>query len=166
MTLETAILAGGCFWGVEELIRQLNGVHATRVGYTGGTLVNPTYDDICTGRTGHTEAIEVIFDSQLLSFEHLLQFFFQIHDPTTPNRQGNDRGTQYRSAIFYMSDTQRHAALQLIEYMNESNKWPAAIVTEVVPANIFYEAERYHQRYLEFRPHGYNCHFIRPQWRL
>ena len=166
MTEDKAILAGGCFWGVEELLRQLDGVTATRVGYTGGILANPTYDDICTGGTQHAEAVEVKFNSHTLSFEALLQFFFQIHDPTTPNRQGNDKGTQYRSAIFCLNEDQQRTAARLISQMEASKKWPGHIATEVVPAGIFYEAEPYHQRYLELRPHGYNCHFVRPEWRL
>lgn len=162
MTKERAILAGGCFWGMEELIRKLPGVIDTTVGYTGGHETNPTYKS----HAGHAEAVEVIFDSSQLSYRQLLEFMFQIHDPTTTNRQGNDVGTSYRSAIFYLDDAQRKAAEQLIVEMSASHRWPGAIVTEVVPADKFSTAEDYHQDYLQHNPDGYSCHYIRPDWKL
>ncbi len=160
-TTESAILAGGCFWGVEELFRKLNGVLRTRVGYTGGKLVNPSYEVVKTGSTGHAEAIEIVFDSAILSYEELLRFFFKIHDPTTINRQGNDRGSQYRSAIFTQSEAQRLLALKVKNEVDLSGKWGAPVVTEIVEATAFFEAEQYHQKYLEKNPNGYTCHFIR-----
>jgi len=166
MINERAILAGGCFWGMEDLIRKIPGVLDTTVGYTGGTLPNPTYEDIKAKVTGHAEAIEVVFDPQHLSYRALLEFFFQIHDPTTPNRQGNDIGPSYRSAIFYASDTQKQVAEALVAEMAASRKWPGKIVTEIVPASEFYAAEGYHQDYLKRYPDGYTCHFIRPAWKL
>ena len=162
MSLEKAILAGGCFWGVEELIRHLPGVHSTVVGYTGGDVPNATYRNHGT----HAEGIEVMFDPAKLSYRALLEFFFQIHDPTTKNRQGNDRGTSYRSAIFYLDETQKATARTLIEEMTASRKWPGTIVTEVVPAGDFWNAEAEHQDYLQKNPYGYTCHFIRPEWVL
>ena len=162
MTIEKAILAGGCFWGVEELIRDLPGVTKTVVGYTGGDVPNATYRNHGT----HAEGIEVLFDSDVLSYRKLLEFFFQIHDPTTLNRQGNDRGTSYRSAIFYLDAKQKDAATQLIADMTASRKWPGAIVTEVVPAGDFWNAEAEHQDYLRKNPYGYTCHFIRPEWTM
>lgn len=162
MSTEKAILAGGCFWGVEELIRNLPGVTSTVVGYTGGDVPNATYRNHGT----HAEAIEIIFDPKKLSYRTLLEFFFQIHDPTTLNRQGNDRGTSYRSAIFYLSEAQKETANTLIAEMNASKKWPGAIVTEVVPASDFWNAEEEHQDYLQKNPYGYTCHFIRPDWKL
>ncbi len=158
---ERAILAGGCFWGMQDLIRKLPGVINTIVGYTGGTLLNPTYQDVKYKKTGHAEAIEIIFDSSKLSYLQLLQFFFQIHDPTTVNRQGNDIGESYRSAIFYVNDKQKQIAENLINQIDASQKWLAKIVTEVIPASEFYQAEEYHQDYLEKNPGGYTCHFIR-----
>ena len=166
MSTEKAILAGGCFWGMEELIRHLPGVIATRVGYTGGHLDNPTYKDMTTGETGHAEAIEIVFNPAQLSYRQLLEFFFQIHDPTTKNRQGNDKGTQYRSAIFVANEIEKTVAEEVIAQVNASGKWPGKAVTEVVQAGKFYEAEEYHQKYLELRPDGYTCHFIRPNWKL
>lgn len=166
MKTEKAILAGGCFWGMEELFRNLPGVQATRVGYTGGDFDNPTYDDMKTGETNHAEAIEIIFDAEKLSYRKLLEFFFQIHDPSTKNRQGNDRGTQYRSAIFYNNNEQKKTAEEVIEQVNHSGKWPGQVVTELVKARIFYEAESFHQKYLKLYPEGYTCHFIRPNWTL
>lgn len=163
---ETAILAGGCFWGMQELIRNLPGVKATRVGYTGGHTKHPTYEDIKTGVTGHAEAVEIHFDPAQLGYRALLEFFFQIHDPTTLNRQGNDRGTSYRSAIFYLTDAQKRIAEETIAAIQVSGKWPGNIVTEVTKAEEFYEAEGYHQNYLQQYPDGYTCHFIRPQWEL
>ncbi|WP_217603087.1 peptide-methionine (S)-S-oxide reductase MsrA [Chitinophaga sp. GbtcB8] len=162
MSTEKAILAGGCFWGVEELIRNLPGVTSTVVGYTGGDVPNATYRNHGT----HAEGIEIIFDPEKLSYRTLLEFFFQIHDPTTLNRQGNDRGTSYRSAIFYLSEAQKETANTLIAEMNASKKWPGAIVTEVVPASDFWNAEEEHQDYLQKNPYGYTCHFIRPDWKL
>lgn len=162
MTTEKAILAGGCFWGVEELIRHYPGVISTVVGYTGGDVLNATYRNHGT----HAEGIEVVFDPSLLSYRKLLEYFFQIHDPTTRNRQGNDIGASYRSAIFYTDDAQRDTAKALIAEMQDSGKWPGKIVTEVVPATAFWNAEAEHQNYLQRNPYGYTCHFIRPEWKL
>jgi peptide-methionine (S)-S-oxide reductase len=162
MNTEKAILAGGCFWGVEELIRGLPGVSSTIVGYTGGDVRNASYRNHGT----HAEAIEITFDPARLSYRKLLEFFFQIHDPTTKNRQGNDRGTSYRSAIFYMNETQKETAGKLIEEMTASHKWPGPIVTEVVPASDFWNAEEEHRNYLQKHPYGYTCHFIRPEWKI
>jgi peptide-methionine (S)-S-oxide reductase len=162
MELEKAILAGGCFWGVEDLIRELPGVSSTIVGYTGGDVKNATYRNHGT----HAEAIEITFDPAVLSYRKLLEFFFQIHDPTTKNRQGNDRGTSYRSAIFYLSEAQKETAKKLIEEMTASHKWPGSIVTEVVPASDFWNAEEEHQNYLKKHPYGYTCHYIRPEWKI
>lgn len=162
MNKEKAILAGGCFWGIEGLIRNLPGVIDTTVGYTGGSVANPTY----ALHTGHAEAIEVIFDSDILSYRKLLEFFFQIHDPTTLNRQGNDIGTSYRSAIFYLNEGQKQVAEHLISEITASRKWPGMIVTGVVPASTFYPAEEYHQDYLQHYPEGYTCHFVRTSWKL
>ena len=163
---ETALLAGGCFWGMQDLIRKQQGVITTTVGYTGGTLENPTYNHVKTGSTGHTEAIEIKFDPELISYRDLLAYFFQIHDPTTHNRQGNDIGTQYRSAIFYTNDIQRDIAEALIKELNQSGIWPNPITTEVVKATPFWPAEQEHQDYLERFPTGYTCHFERPDWKL
>ncbi|MET3878048.1 peptide-methionine (S)-S-oxide reductase MsrA [Chitinophaga sp. OAE865] len=162
MSIEKAILAGGCFWGVEELIRQLPGVVSTVVGYTGGDVPNATYRNHGT----HAEGIEIKFDPAVLSYRSLLEFFFQIHDPTTRNRQGNDIGTSYRSAIFYLDEAQHQTAIGLIAELNASGKWPGPIVTEVVPATAFWNAEEEHQDYLQKHPHGYTCHFVRPDWKL
>ncbi|MDQ6813360.1 MAG: peptide-methionine (S)-S-oxide reductase MsrA [Bacteroidota bacterium] len=162
MKIEKAILAGGCFWGVEELIRDLPGVTKTLVGYTGGDVPNATYGHHGT----HAEGIEVTFDAELLSYKKLLEFFFQIHDPTTKNRQGNDRGTSYRSAIFYLNDEQKQTANQLITEMSASKKWPGPIVTEVVAAGDFWNAEEEHQNYLRKHAGGYTCHYIRPEWTM
>ncbi len=162
MNIEKAILAGGCFWGVEELIRELPGVTSTVVGYTGGDVRNATYRNHGT----HAEGIEIEFDAARLSYRKLLEFFFQIHDPTTRNRQGNDRGTSYRSAIFYLNETQKETAEKLIEEMTASHKWPGSIVTEVVPASDFWNAEEEHQNYLQKHPYGYTCHFRRPEWKI
>ncbi|KAB1072278.1 peptide-methionine (S)-S-oxide reductase MsrA [Methylobacterium planeticum] len=159
---ETAILAGGCFWGMQDLIRRQEGVVATRVGYTGGDVPNATYRNHGT----HAEAIEITFDPARTSYRRILEFFFQIHDPTTPNRQGNDRGLSYRSAIFTLDDTQRQTAEDTIADVNASGLWPGKVVTEVTPAGPFWEAEPEHQDYLERRPDGYTCHFIRPNWTL
>lgn len=162
MSTEKAILAGGCFWGVEELIRQQPGVISTVVGYTGGDVPNATYRNHGT----HAEGIEIVFDPAILTYRALLEYFFQIHDPTTRNRQGNDIGTSYRSAIFYLDETQHQTALALIAEMDASGKWPAKIVTEVVPAGAFWNAEEEHQAYLQKHPYGYTCHFERPDWTL
>ena len=159
---ERAVLAGGCFWGMQDLIRKLPGVAETRVGYTGGDVPNATYRNHGT----HAEAIEILFDPSKLSYRKLLEFFFQIHDPTTPNRQGNDRGMSYRSAIFYTTDEQKAVALDTIEDVNASGIWPGKVVTEVAPASDFWDAEPEHQDYLERIPNGYTCHFIRPDWVL
>jgi peptide-methionine (S)-S-oxide reductase len=156
---ETATLAGGCFWGVEELVRALPGVVDTTVGYAGGTLDNPRYEDVKKGRTGHAESLQIIFDPSKISYDDILDFFFRLHDPTTANRQGNDIGTQYRSAIFYHDDAQRGAAQRAIQ--RAQPKWPRPIVTEVVPFTNFYEAEDFHQDYLQRNPHGYTCHYLR-----
>lgn len=157
-----AILAGGCFWGVEELVRNLPGVTATEVGYTGGDVPNATYRNHGT----HAEAIKITFDPTKLSYRKLLEFFFQIHDPTTRNRQGNDMGPSYRSAIFYLNEEQKTTAETLIQEMTASKKWPGPIVTEVVPASDFWRAEEEHQNYLQKYPNGYTCHWIRPDWKL
>ncbi|MGH9828038.1 MAG: peptide-methionine (S)-S-oxide reductase MsrA [Blastocatellia bacterium] len=159
---ERAILAGGCFWGVQALLRRYPGVISTRVGYSGGDVSNATYEN----HGGHAEAIEIIFDPQRISYRTLLEFFFQIHDPTTRNRQGNDIGTSYRSAIFYTSDEQKRIAEDTIADVDASGLWPGKVVTEVTPAGAFWEAEPEHQDYLEHRPNGYTCHFIRPNWKL
>lgn len=158
---ETAILAGGCFWGVEDLIRDIPGVIKTRVGYTGGQVPNPKYELVKTGTTGHAESIKIIFNPSLVSFSQLLDFFFKMHDPTTVNRQGNDRGNQYRSAIFYTNDQQRITAEQKIKDWNEAHRWPAPIATEVTAASTFTDAEEYHQDYLIKNPGGYTCHYYR-----
>ncbi|MDA5557464.1 peptide-methionine (S)-S-oxide reductase MsrA [Shimia sp. MMG029] len=159
---ERAVLAGGCFWGMEDLIRKMDGVLATRVGYTGGDVPNATYKDHGT----HAEAIEITFDPAKTSFRKLLEFFFQIHDPTTVNRQGNDIGTSYRSAIFYVDDTQKEMAIDTIKDVEASGLWPGKVVTEVTPVSDFWEAEEYHQDYLEKNKGGYTCHFARPDWVL
>ena len=158
---ETAIVAGGCFWGVEHLLRQLPGVLSTDVGYTGGTTKNPTYEQVCTGRTGHAEAVRVVFDPAVVSYEEVLRYFFRLHDPTTKNRQHNDRGTKYRSAIFYLDERQHEIAERVRAEVDRSGKWKRPVVTEIVPASTFWKAEAYHQDYLEKHPDGYNCHFLR-----
>ncbi|HEU4815996.1 peptide-methionine (S)-S-oxide reductase MsrA [Janthinobacterium sp.] len=159
---ETAILAGGCFWGVQDLLRRYPGVIATRVGYSGGDVANATYRNHGT----HAEAIEIIFDPKTISYRKILEFFFQIHDPSTPDRQGNDRGTSYRSAIFYTNDEQKRVAEDTIRDVDASGLWPGKVVTEVAPAGPFWEAEPEHQDYLQRLPHGYTCHYIRPDWVL
>jgi methionine-S-sulfoxide reductase len=161
MKKEVSILAGGCFWGMEEIIRQIPGVLETTVGYTGGAIENPTYNVVRLGTTNHAEAIEVVFDSEILSFKELLNFFFRMHDPTTENRQGNDIGTQYRSAIFYQSEAQKETAFAVIKSLEESKKWPKPIVTKIEAASKFYPAEDYHQDYLKKNPGGYTCHWLR-----
>jgi peptide-methionine (S)-S-oxide reductase len=147
--MEKATFAAGCFWGVEAAFRQIEGVLSTRVGYTGGTWQNPTYKDVCTGKTGHAEAVEVTFDPSIVSYENLLDVFWKIHDPTTLNRQGPDIGTQYRSAIFYHNEKQKKKAIESRDKLQQSGKYKKDIVTEIVPASEFYEAEEYHQRFLE-----------------
>jgi peptide-methionine (S)-S-oxide reductase len=159
---ERAVLAGGCFWGMQDLIRKYPGVISTRVGYTGGDVPNATYRKHGT----HAEAIEIIFDPTQISYRKLLEFFFQIHDPTTRNRQGNDIGLSYRSAIFYTTDEQKRIALDTIADVEASGLWPGKVVTEVAPAGPFWEAEPEHQDYLERIPDGYTCHFVRPNWVL
>lgn len=159
---ETAVLAGGCFWGMQDLVRKLPGVTSTRVGYSGGDVANATYGNHGT----HAEALEVVFDPARISFRDLLEFFFQIHDPSTPKRQGNDRGSSYRSAIFYTTAEQHRVALDVIADIDASDLWPGKVVTEVEPAGPFWQAEPEHQDYLVRRPNGYTCHFVRPNWKL
>ncbi len=158
---EVAVLAGGCFWGVEEILRSIPGVIDIEAGYTGGSLRNPTYEDVHTGRTGHAESVRVVFDPDKLSFEGLLGWFFRLHDPTTLNRQGNDVGTQYRSAIFYQNEEQRRVAEAFKAKVDASGKWKRPLTTEIVPASEFWLAEDYHQDYLQKNPGGYTCHFLR-----
>ncbi|WP_091609773.1 peptide-methionine (S)-S-oxide reductase MsrA [Micromonospora mirobrigensis] len=161
-TTEQAILAGGCFWGMQDLIRKRPGVRQTRVGYTGGEVPNATYQH----HPGHAEAIEITFDPAQLAYRDLLEFFFQVHDPTTRDRQGNDVGSSYRSAIFYTDEEQRRVAEDTIADVDASGLWPGKVVTEVTPAGPFWEAEPEHQDYLERNPGGYTCHFVRPDWKL
>ncbi|MDQ2928426.1 MAG: peptide-methionine (S)-S-oxide reductase MsrA [Caldimonas sp.] len=162
MTQERAVLAGGCFWGMQDLIRRYDGVISTRVGYSGGDVANATYRH----HGSHAEAIEIIFDPARISYRTLLEFFFQIHDPTTKNRQGNDVGVSYRSAIFYTSDEQKRTAEETIADVEVSGLWPGRVATELAPAGPFWEAEPEHQDYLERIPNGYTCHFVRPGWKL
>lgn len=162
MSEERALLAGGCFWGMQALLRRLPGVLATRVGYTGGEVPNATYRH----HGMHAEAVEVVFDPERLPYRQLLEFFFQIHDPTTPNRQGNDVGTSYRSAIFATSDAQRQIAQATIAAVDASGVWPGKVVTQIAAAGDFWPAEAEHQDYLERTPDGYTCHFVRPHWTL
>ena len=162
MTAERAVLAGGCFWGMQDLIRRYDGVLSTRAGYTGGSLPRATYRN----HGSHAEAVEVIFDPARISYREILEFFFQIHDPSTRNRQGNDVGSDYRSAIFYTSDEQKRVAEDTIADVDASGLWPGKVVTEVVPAGDFWEAEPEHQDYLQRNPGGYTCHFVRPNWKL
>ena len=159
---ERAVLAGGCFWGMQDLIRKMPGVLSTRVGYTGGDVPNATYRHHGT----HAEGIEVIFDPDQISYRQLLEFFFQIHDPSTLNRQGNDRGLSYRSAIYFENDAQKAEAERTIKDVDASGLWPDKVVTEVEPVGDFWEAEPEHQDYLERIPNGYNCHYVRPSWVL
>ncbi|RYZ96306.1 MAG: peptide-methionine (S)-S-oxide reductase, partial [Proteobacteria bacterium] len=159
--LETAVLAGGCFWGVEELVRNLPGVKKTRVGYTGGNFDNPRYEDVKKGRTGHAEGIEIKFDPGEISYDEILTFFFTMHDPTTVNRQGNDVGDSYRSAIFFVNNEQKKVAEQVIARVEASGAWKKPVVTQVVPFTRFYDAEDYHQDYLQKHPGGYTCHWVR-----
>ncbi len=165
-TTDIAILAGGCFWGMEDLFRKLPGVVATKVGYTGGKTDNPLYKDVKTGKTGHAESIRIEYDPKKISYRQLLEFFFQIHDPQTLNRQGNDVGTQYRSAIFFLSPEQERTARAVIAEFEKGGVFPNGIVTQVVAAGPWYDAEEFHQDYLEKYPEGYTCHFIRPEWKL
>lgn len=158
---QTAYLAGGCFWGVEELVRLIPGVLATEVGYCGGSAETAFYEHVKTGTTGHAESLKVVFDGTQLSYSHLLFEFFRMHNPTTPNRQGNDIGTPYRSVIFYVDEEQKHIAEEVIQTVVASGDWQAPVVTEVVPYAAFYRAEPYHQKYLLKHPHGYTCHFMR-----
>ncbi|MEO8080359.1 MAG: peptide-methionine (S)-S-oxide reductase MsrA [Caldimonas sp.] len=162
MTQERAVLAGGCFWGMQDLVRKMDGVVSTRVGYSGGDVADATYRN----HGSHAEALEVVFDPTRFSFRRLLEFFFQIHDPTTRNRQGNDMGASYRSAIFFTSDEQKRVAEDTIADVEASGLWPGRVVTEVSPAGPFWEAEPEHQDYLLKRPNGYTCHFARPGWKL
>ena len=162
MATERAVLAGGCFWGMQDLIRKMPGVVSTRVGYSGGDVPNATYRN----HGSHAEAIEIVFDPAVMSYRRLLESFFQIHDPTTPNRQGNDRGTSYRSAIYYGSEAQRLEAVDTIKDVEASGLWPGKVVTEVAPVGEFWQAEAEHQDYLERNPGGYTCHFARPGWVL
>ena len=159
---ERAVLAGGCFWGMQDLIRKMPGVLSTRVGYTGGDVTNATYRHHGT----HAEGIEVIFDPDKISYRKLLEFFFQIHDPSTLNRQGNDRGMSYRSAIYFENDAQKAEAERTIKDVDDSGLWPDKVVTEVEPVGDFWEAEPEHQDYLERIPNGYTCHYVRPNWIL
>jgi peptide-methionine (S)-S-oxide reductase len=162
VSTERAVLAGGCFWGMQDLIRRQPGVVSTRVGYTGGDVPNATYRN----HGSHAEAIEIVFDPATISYRDILEFFFQIHDPTTRNRQGNDIGASYRSAIFYINDEQKRIAEDTIADVNASGLWPSKVVTEVAPAGDFWQAEPEHQDYLERVPNGYTCHFVRPDWKL
>ena len=162
MQLDRAILAGGCFWGIQELIRKLKGVISTRVGYTGGDVQHATYRN----HGSHAEGIEITYAPEVISYRKLLEFFFQIHDPTTPNRQGNDRGASYRSAIYYLNEAQKEIALDTIADVEASGLWPGKVVTEVEPAGDFWEAEAEHQDYLLHNPDGYTCHYPRPNWTL
>jgi peptide-methionine (S)-S-oxide reductase len=159
---ETAVLAGGCFWGMEDLLRKKDGVLSTRVGYTGGENERPTYRN----HPGHAEAVEIVYDPLQVTYRELLELFFQVHDPTTLNQQGNDVGTSYRSAIFYQNEQQRDVASATIKDVEASGLWPGKVVTEVTPAGTFWEAEPEHQDYLIKHPHGYTCHYVRPQWQL
>ena len=162
MSEERAVLAGGCFWGMQDLIRRYDGVISTRVGYSGGEVANATYRN----HGNHAEAIEIVFDPARISYRKLLEFFFQIHDPSTLNRQGNDRGLSYRSAIYYVDEAQKETALDTIADVEASGLWPGKVVTEVEPVGPFWEAEPEHQDYLERIPNGYTCHFPRPNWKL
>jgi peptide methionine sulfoxide reductase msrA/msrB len=159
---EVAVVAGGCFWGMEDILRDIPGVLETDVGYTGGGVQNPRYEDVKKGKSGHAESVRITFDPSVISYSDLLEkWFFRMHDPTTKNRQGNDVGAQYRSAIFYGSETQKDIANAVIQKVNKSEQWDDPIVTEVVPAGEFTSAEDYHQDYLEKNPGGYTCHYMR-----
>lgn len=158
---ETAVLAGGCFWGVEELFREMPGVIDTTVGYAGGATENPNYEMVKKGRSGHAESLQIVFDPAKLNYQQILEFFFRLHDPTTRNQQGNDVGSQYRSAIFVQGDEQRRVAEEVKKKVDESGKWRRPVVTEIVDASTFYPAEDYHQDYLQKYPAGYTCHWVR-----
>jgi len=158
---EIATLAGGCFWGMEEILRKIPGILDTTVGYTGGSTKNPTYKEVCTGKTGHAEAIQIVFDPAKITYEEVLNYFFRMHDPTTLNRQHNDVGTQYRSAIFYHNEDQKKSAEKVKYSFDQSNRFKRPVVTQIVPAAEFYKAEDYHQEYLVKNPGGYNCHVLR-----
>ena len=158
---QTACLAGGCFWGMQELLRQIPGVLATEVGYSGGDTPNATYEIVKGGRSGHAEAVKIVFDPAQVSYRHLLFEFFRMHNPTTPNRQGNDVGASYRSAIFYTNDEQKRNAEEVIRAVEKSGEWQAKVVTEIVPFKAFWRAEAEHQDYLRRSPHGYTCHYLR-----
>ncbi len=162
MAQQRAILAGGCFWGMQDLLRKQPGIEATRVGYSGGDIPNATYRNHGT----HAEAIEILFDPNTISYRRILEFFFQIHDPTTRNRQGNDQGLSYRSAIYYVDEEQKQVALDTIADVNASGLWPGKVVTQLEPAGDFWQAEPEHQDYLEHFPDGYTCHYLRPEWVL
>lgn len=159
--LSLATVAGGCFWGVEELIRSVEGVVSTQVGYIGGPVDSPLYEEVKTGNTGHSEAVQILFDPSLVTYEEILNLFFRLHDPTTKNRQGNDLGTQYRSAIFVYDETQRKSAEVVRARVDKSGKWKNPVVTEITTAGPFWRAEEYHQKYLLKDPGGYSCHFLR-----
>ena len=161
MKIELATLACGCFWGVEELFSQLEGVVKTEVGYTGGKTLNPTYSDVKTGKSGHAEGIQIHFNPNVVTYEKILEYFFRLHDPTTFNQQGNDIGSQYRSAIFYHTQQQQDIAEKIKNKVNESGKWKKPIVTEISKFQVFYSAEDFHQKYLKKNPNGYTCHFLR-----
>lgn len=160
-TNQTAYLSGGCFWGMEDLVHKIPGVLDTEVGYTGGDVPDATYDIVSTGQTGHAESLKIVFDAGQLTYRHLLFEFFRMHNPTTLNRQGNDFGTQYRSAIFYLNEEQKRTAEDVIKVVDASGDWKGKVVTEVVPFNAFWRAEEYHQRYLYKNPGGYTCHYVR-----
>lgn len=163
MASEKAVVAGGCFWGMQEIIRHIPGVESTQVGYTGGALENVTYDLVSTGSTGHAESVEVTFNPKVLTYKKFLSYFFRMHDPTTKNQQGNDKGTQYRSVIFYNSPGQKRIAEETILEVNKSKKWKNPVVTQLSPLGKFYKAESNHQDYLQKNPSGYTCHFLRPE---
>lgn len=158
---QTAYLSGGCFWGMEELVRKIPGVLETEVGYTGGSTPNATYEIVKTGSSGHAESLKIVFDPNKLTYRHLLFEFFRMHNPTTKNQQGNDIGTQYRSAIFYLNEEQKRTAEEVIRTVDASGDWKAKVVTEIVPFKEFWRAEEYHQKYLVKQPHGYTCHYVR-----
>jgi methionine-S-sulfoxide reductase len=160
-TNQTAYLSGGCFWGMEDLVRKIVGVVDAEVGYTGGAIPNATYDIVKIGNSGHAESLKIVFDPKRLTYRHLLFEFFRMHNPTTPNRQGNDAGTQYRSAIFYLDEEQKRTAEEVIKTVDASGDWKGKVVTEVVPFRDFWRAEEYHQRYLYKNPGGYTCHYVR-----
>ena len=161
MKTETAIFAAGCFWGVEELIRKIDGVSQTQVGYCGGDAQSALYEKVKTGKTNHAEAVKVIFDAEKISYESIIELFFQLHDPTTLNQQGNDKGTQYRSVIFYLNEQQKSVAEKVKSKVDNSKKWANSVVTQIVPATEFFNAEDYHQDYLQKNPGGYTCHYWR-----